>query len=715
MQEPPAVKPVNIVVLVDESTSLSPADIDREREAASLIAQGEFAQGSVISVVGFGSENGPGQSPVDVVCPPTTVGTAQDGQFLSECVGALHRRSPAEGNGTDHAAALGQALSFLVGPGSGGEPKIIFLLTDGVLDVSNSPRYGKDNVNDRRNSAARAVIETHLDTARRNDVQIWPLGFGDVDRAQLDRFAEGGSQGSCGPGSPSPQAVVVATSNAVIQQILNAFSVARCAGIGPLQNNRLRSGETIGVTVTIPPIATDGSIIVFKRDSRIGVQYLDPAGAPVPKSGSANKSTFQVSGENGPVEALRIVDPVPGDWTVRITSSDGLPPLDIGTTVIYQGAVRASIGTDPPSPKAGQPMAVWLRLATRNQTVDPATLRQLSFSAELSGDGFTAIPVGEFVDDGAGPDVSVDDGVFTGRVTVPAGATDKIRVAGQVTGVGISGDFPVLNTRIEQGRSAVRATVRFPGPATEVAPGDSVAGSVDVTNESGRSRSVRLLITDPGPGTLISILNAVHELPSAGSSSFDFILVIDPSTALGANAATLQVVDDADPDVVFHSRPFTLVADYPFPWLPVLGAVALLVTVIGVAVALRVRRRAVDVRGLVVKLYRGGQALGDLAAPDEPASSFWFVLRLDQRFPELIHADRSDSEAYRVSRPGGVPHVRPPFGGTQSLLPGARLPVTHELSIEIIDENELAKAMSDQDGGSRSDKESRDPDDRGLL
>ncbi|MGH3927851.1 MAG: hypothetical protein ACRDTT_34145, partial [Pseudonocardiaceae bacterium] len=40
LQDPPVVKPVDIVVLVDESGSISLADLEREREAASLIAQG---------------------------------------------------------------------------------------------------------------------------------------------------------------------------------------------------------------------------------------------------------------------------------------------------------------------------------------------------------------------------------------------------------------------------------------------------------------------------------------------------------------------------------------------------------------------------------------------------------------------------------------------------------------------------------------------------
>ncbi|MGH8571964.1 MAG: vWA domain-containing protein, partial [Gammaproteobacteria bacterium] len=463
------VKPVDIVVLVDESGSISLADLEREREAASLIAQGEFAPDSVISIVGFASEDGPGQSPVDVVCPPTEVGTAQDRQFLSDCVGRLERRAENEGNGTDHAAALGQALNYLTGPDSAGRPKIVFLLTDGVLDVSRSPRYGADNVNDRRNVAARAEIETQLGVARQNNVQIWPLGFGNVDKAQLDRFADGGFQGSCGSNSPSPQAVVVGSSVEVTQQILNAFSAARCAGIGPLDSNQVRPGETIDVTVTIPLIATDGSIIVFKRHPRIGVQYLDPEGTLAPKSGTAKDSTFQVSGENGQVEALRIVNPIPGEWTVRISSPAGVPPLDVGTTVTYLGAVRVSMTTDPPSPQAGQPVAVSLRLATRNRAiVDADILRGFSFSAELSGDGFAPLQVGEFLDNGVGPDVAAGDGVFTGQVTIPATATGALRFVGQVAGVGISGDSREVNTRVVSGASAVRAVAQLPSPDTEV-------------------------------------------------------------------------------------------------------------------------------------------------------------------------------------------------------------------------------------------------------
>jgi hypothetical protein len=192
-------------------------------------------------------------------------------------------------------------------------------------------------------------------------------------------------------------------------------------------------------------------------------------------------------------------------------------------------------------------------------------------------------------------------------------------------------------------------------------------------------------------------------------------VVVDPNTVLGTNSATLQLVDDADPKVVFYASPITLRVGYPFPWLRVLGAVALVVALMVAALVWWLQRRAAEVRGLVVKLYRGGEELGDLAAPDEPAKSFGFVLRLDESVPELVHAGRADSDAYRVSRPGGVPLVRTPFGQSQSVPLGTRFPVTHELSLELIDENELVRAASEQNGSWGHDKQDRDPDDRGLL
>lgn len=74
----PEVKPAQIVILVDESGSISDEDLVREKEAAGLIAQSEFSTES--RVIGFGSDEG-GVGPVDAVCPPIVVAGAAERQL----------------------------------------------------------------------------------------------------------------------------------------------------------------------------------------------------------------------------------------------------------------------------------------------------------------------------------------------------------------------------------------------------------------------------------------------------------------------------------------------------------------------------------------------------------------------------------------------------------------------------------------------------------
>jgi hypothetical protein len=102
--------PLDMVIATDESGSLSPDDVRREIDATSTIAQGGLNPRSRVTVLGFGSDNGPGQQAVHEYCRPTVLGGAVEMQHIAECVRGLHRRTPREGNDTDHVAALSQAL-----------------------------------------------------------------------------------------------------------------------------------------------------------------------------------------------------------------------------------------------------------------------------------------------------------------------------------------------------------------------------------------------------------------------------------------------------------------------------------------------------------------------------------------------------------------------------------------------------------------------------
>src|ERR1017187_2147390 len=126
-----ATKPVDVVIAVDESGSILPYEMTEERQAARLIALGEFAPDSRVEVLGFGgadtmeTQSNP-QPPVDQVCPLTQVSTAASRQGLSDCIGKLHVRTEAEGWNTDFISVIDQAVSDLAGSGDSGRPRLLF-------------------------------------------------------------------------------------------------------------------------------------------------------------------------------------------------------------------------------------------------------------------------------------------------------------------------------------------------------------------------------------------------------------------------------------------------------------------------------------------------------------------------------------------------------------------------------------------------------------
>ncbi|WP_052422629.1 vWA domain-containing protein [Nonomuraea candida] len=620
---PSDVKPVRVVILVDESGSLSGQDVSRERAAAQLIALSELSPRSQVAVVGFGSSNGPGQSAVDIVCPLTGVETAQDRESLSRCVEKLRRREAHEGNDTDHAAALEQALDIMNEPDDQQRAKIVFLLTDGVLDVARSPQYGADPRD--RNANARRQIAGTLGDAREGRVQIWPLGFGSADQAGLKAFADGGWREPCGTlESARPRARVVAGSADVERSLLEAFAYARCAGIGESVTDSLDAGATVDLHVTIPAVATDGSIVVVKRDRRIRVGYFDPEGRPVPKQGEQHGSTFQGAGESGPVESLRIRNPVPGQWRIRLESPPGVARQDVSATVVWQGALRASISLSNPRPRPGEQVDVRLRLQTRSGTIsDPAELKGLRFSAGLSGEGVPPLPIA-LGDTGEGPDRERGDGEFSGRVTVPPGATGALSFLGRVTGTGMAGDARVYETRIAGPADRVRAQVRLARATVE--PGGEVAGAVSVTSDAGPARlALRLL---DAPATVR--LSAGELQAPAGHSEHAFTLHVAAGAAGGRVSGTVQVLGPdgqlvADGFVDVDVRP-------PTPWWQrALQALVIVLAVVAVALPFllarrRARRRAADPSDLTLHLFErpGEPYVSRLQAPLGEGPEFTF-------------------------------------------------------------------------------------------
>ncbi|MBB5959578.1 hypothetical protein FHS29_006199 [Saccharothrix tamanrassetensis] len=680
----PEVQPVHIVVLVDQSGSISPEDMAREKEAAGLIAQAEFSPRSTVAIIGFGSDSG-GVPPVDVVCPPTTVAGGVERRQLTTCVEKLRIRERGKGDGTDHAEALGHALSTLP-KDAGDQPKIVFLLTDGKLDVSDSERYGVGKSPDQRNAAARDVIAERLRAAQRDKVQVWPLGFGNVDAAQLEEFARSGYQGSCGTATPTPRATIVNGSADVDDAIFGSYSAARCAAGSKVEKHTLPANGTTEATVDIPAIATDGSIIVIKHDPRVGVEFVRPNDEVAPKEGSAGGSRYQGSGQDGAVESLRIVDPEPGRWKVRIRSADGVPEQSVSTAVTWQGAVQAFIEPDSSSLSAGQPVKVSVRMRTRRgPVVDAGLVQGLSFRAEVAGEGFQAeIPL---TDDGTGSDPTAGDGTFTGSTTIPAGVTGSLRFTGHVTGIGISGDHPVANATVAVGPAPVRAAAVMPNIHDEVAPGGSVTRRVTVTNSTGAPKRVRVRLVQED-GHPITVAGAVHEAP-AGNSGFDARLDFGGDVPEGVVVGTLVLVDDEQPSVEYERLPFVVTVDKPPPWLWIGLGTAALVLLAALGLWGLAWRRARDLHGLRIEAFYGS-GNGFLPVITEHTRSVSFTVAVEKGVPVLRAAGPADPERCRLRRVGRGFRLDAPFGEVPPFGLGQPQDIGQGLAIRVTDEAEYA-------------------------
>ncbi|WP_322761648.1 VWA domain-containing protein [Frankia sp. Cr2] len=686
-----ATQPVRVVVLVDESGSLSDQDVVNERNAASVIAVADVSPQSQVAVLGFGSSEGRvGQSAVNPVCPLTTVNQLGDQQELLRCIGTLHRRTAEEGNNTDHVAALAQALDILAAPDALNRPKMIFLLTDGRLDVSGSPQYGPD-VTTRNAEGQRQLVEK-INEARDGKVQIWPIGFGNVDMASLDGYATGGFQGTCNRSVDArPRTNIYTSSSDVGKALLQAFASARCAGVSAFDQGTLAGGESVDLAVDIPPISTDGSIVVLKGSDKVRVTYFDPRGVEVPRqSQNFDGSVLQATTENAAAESLHIRDPRPGTWKVRLTAPAGVPTSTVAASAIWQGRIRSSIAVTPPAPQPGQTVDVRVRLQTRADAVtDPAELRKLTVHAEASGDGMPlqSVPV---ADDGKGPDRRANDGEFAGQVTVPTNATGDLTFVGRIDGIGVVGDERPFTTRITKGPPPVTADISVDGG--RVAPGDTLGGTVIINTADGRPRTLGLRLIDLDPGTLAELSPARIQTNGSGRSQEALTIQFRAGTKLGPASGELDVYDVADPATVVATGFFTVNVAYPSPllqrlwWLWIL----LLVAVLTAVARLRGRRRAFlarrDVRDLTMVLHRNDAEIYKLRAPPTPSTRFSFAIRDPRsRSARLDLADGRESAHEARRGDSGELIVRTPGGATITLLRGRPTPIADGLALGFLD------------------------------
>ncbi|MFI6497916.1 vWA domain-containing protein [Nonomuraea typhae] len=722
----PETIPLDMVVAVDESGSLSAAAVSREIEATSTIAQSVLNPNSRVTVIGFGSNNGrPGQNAVDEVCRPTVADGAVNLQYLSDCVKGLHRRTDAEGNDTDHVAALTQALATMRSGSPDRALKVIFLLTDGRLDVPRSPAYGSGSdadplVQQRRNRAAEQQLGSLIEQTKREGAQIWPLGFGAaVTQDNLDRFAAGGSRAGCDERAASqPKARIVRDGREVTRSLLQAYAAATCSGLSPTDSTTIEPRQSRDLKIDIPVIATDGTITVSKSDPRVLAQFIDPLGRTVTAGQKVGDSSFTHSGAGTATEAMRIVNPVNGTWTVRLTAPSQVKKQLVSATALWQGAVQAAIVPEPPSARAGQEITIRLSLVTRTSAItDEAALRGLSFSVTATGAGLPQPQTIRVRDDGRAPDDKAHDGRFAGTFIAPQ-TPGEVSLTGMVSGTGIRAERVPIAVKVSGQETITQGQIEFDGDGT-VRQGAAVQGRLIMRNGAGAPTQVLLSLQGPAGAGARLTPGSPFALPP-GDSTSNFAVHFGDGTAPGGVSLTVRLADAGDPSLVYAAGLLTVTVERPPTWWDtysryIAGATLLLLLLALILLRVRMARiRRTNVAGIHVALTLDGERAGaELKAPHSRSREFRFAVRdSDAHAPRLAPARPDDLDrVFTVRRDGDSwVEVRTPDGERQRLAFGAEsdaLPTGHRLVFR--DARKRRRAPARATPGDRAQETAEEP------
>lgn len=433
--------PTRVYLLVDESGSLSEEDVARERDVATALAR-SFPGDTELLIAGFGSSNAAGQTAVHVYCPLKLLRSSAEKNEAAACAGKIKARTDAEGNDTDFKAALQAALDAEnAAPQKDGEntpPAAVMLLTDGKLDVSRSGEYGTDEAS--RTPGAQGQIDTVVLPAMKGKrMQVWPFGFGSVDKGALDRMAAGGfgARPDC-PSASTPAAFVAGSTDEVLSTVVTNFG-AGCKKVEAPVVKDCQAGQAVDMGATIPAPATYASFVVLKSDPAAKVTLVDPTGKEIGAQAEVDGQKFERSGEGTSSESFSVQLPKPGAWSAKVIS----PTAGRCTGILsWSGAVSTDISTTPGQPGPSEEALAEFRLRTRQDVKDAAAaVAGFSFKAvmKVGEEAPTPIAVNDAGKDG---DRAAGDLVYSGKFKMP-GCAEKVDVTviGAVDAPGIRGDI----------------------------------------------------------------------------------------------------------------------------------------------------------------------------------------------------------------------------------------------------------------------------------
>jgi hypothetical protein len=673
---------LDVVMLIDESGSEPPVSVAQEEQVAATIGQSMLNPASRVTVIGFGGVNGvaPDQDPTNVACQPTIATGLQHLNYLATCVKSLHRRSEAEGDDTDYAAALGQAMSYLKPDSAEGEQsppgalKVILMATDGGVDVHrDTKQYGSDWL-----SGEKQAVNEQLALAKQDGVQVWTLGMGtDItssDFQYLQQLAQQGAQSTCGNG-PKPHATLVTDRSDALAALNELYAEASCSGVSKSQRIPIGDGTQTGTLhVTIPAIASSAAISVDRGDPGVQVRFYDP-------NGTLWTDESAISGDGSAVDVLHLSSPMPGTWTMQLTAPPSLHNELVDATAFWQGAVRALIIANPSSALPGQKINVSLSVlgSDGSPITDPATVQKLQAGVVVSGDGLADTPVSV---SNAGETNAGGTGVanYTGSFTAPT-ATGTLTFSGTAEGYGLYVHDIPASVQVTPVASGLQATVQFPAAAS-VQAGSAVTGEVVFSNSTGTAKSVRIALGSVGNAdeSLTSPSGPVS-VPVGNAPRQPFTISFTKDSPVGSAWLRLRVTDAADPGVVYADQLLDVTVTKPpgflakYLWV-LIGILALLALIVAAVLLVRAeRRRQADVRPLRATISRGDEQKGDTLRPSGKwADSFPFViLDEDNDYARLAAWTPGSGETAYTTRRAGPGRVRvwTPAGAEHEIIVGS--------------------------------------------
>jgi hypothetical protein len=668
---------LDVVILVDESGSETPAKIADEKATTLEVATSMLSQQSRVTVVGFGGVNNvvPNQDPTDPTCRPTIASAANFG-YLTSCVNGvngLHQRTEPEGDDTDYAAALGQAMSYF-NPDSAygqqspaGATKVILMMTDGAVDVHrDTQQYG---TNWRQGELSQ--INDQLSIAKQENVQFWALGFGTdvgtpvdgtiVTKAQaltyLDNMAAKGAPAVCdGQRAPvQPNARWVDNPDDAFITLGQLSADASCSGYGP-GHVPIGGGTTsASLTLQIPDYVSGAAISVDRVSPAVGVTFVQPDGQPWTDSSALSGQ------DSSPVESLHLPDVTSGEvgpWTIKLTAPKTLASEVVRASAFWKGAVSAVISANPTSAKLGQPVCSELSLVgPRGPISDAADITDLQVGIAVSGDGLSRrVPVSSTGQPGC---PTSGAGTYAGLVAAPS-QSGTLTFTGIAAGYGLSTTYVPATVTVGPVAAPLTAVIQYPPnqAGLQVQAGRGLPLSVLFTNSTGSAQQVRLTVSGSGTSPSIGGTSSELTVPPGPSKTVPFSVDFPANSPKGLTQVQVTVADAANPGHVYASAPFDVtVTKPPGIWAKyqgyIIGAIiALILLALFVRWRRAVTRWRMDVRGLVAYLRRDGAQLAQLPAKIRWNDAFRFAIQDPAEQTPRLNYEESGLPLYSVRRSG---------------------------------------------------------------